>query len=131
MVRARHSVASHKRKKRLLKIAKGQFGDRSKRYREAVRSVKRGLRYATRDRQVKSRLIKRLWVARINAACREEELSYSRFIKGLSEAKVTINRKMLAELAVHSPGAFKKLIKMAKESIPAKSAKPSAKTKAA
>jgi len=119
MVRARHSVASRRRKKRVLKRAKGQFGDRSKRFQEAVRSLKKGMAYATRDRRVKKREIRRLWIARINAACRESGISYSRFMKGLTEAKMKIDRKMLADLAVNSPGPFKKIIKIAKDAVPA------------
>jgi len=118
MVRVRHAVATRKRKKRVLKKAKGQFGHRSKRYKQAKNSVIKGATYAYRDRRVKKREIKNLWVARINAACRENDISYSRFIKGLKEAQVEVNRKMLAELAVSSPSAFKKLIKLAKEKAP-------------
>ena len=115
MVRVRHSVSTHRRKKRLLKQARGQFGQRSKRYQQARRSLKKGMMFAYRDRRVKKREIKRLWIIRINAACREAGISYSRFIKGLTDAKVQINRKLLADLAVHSPDAFKKLIQVAKE----------------
>ncbi len=120
MVRARNAVASRRRKKRLFKKAKGNFGFRGNRFKEAARTVKKGLAYATRDRKVKKREIKRLWSVRINAACRETGLSYSRFIKGLKEAKVIIDRKMLAELAVNAPGPFRRLIKLAKDSLPEK-----------
>ena len=115
MVRVRHSVSTHKRKKRVLKQAKGQFGQRSKRYQQAKRSLKKSMTYAYRDRRTKKREIKNLWVIRINAACREEGLPYSRFIKGLTDAKIKINRKLLADLAVHSPDSFKKLVQVAKE----------------
>ncbi|MDP8266899.1 MAG: 50S ribosomal protein L20 [Candidatus Aceula meridiana] len=115
MVRVRTAVASRKRKKRVLKAAKGQFGQRSKRYQQARRSVAKGMAYSYRDRRVKKREIKNIWVVRINAACRENDITYSRFINGLKNAEIEINRKMLAEIAVDSTLAFKKLIKIAKE----------------
>lgn len=128
MVRVRSAVTAQKRKKRVLKSAKGQFGHRSKRYRQAKRSVVKGLTYAFRDRKVRKREFKRLWIIRINAACQDSGLSYSRFINGLKKAEVDIDRKALSELAVSSPAAFKKLVKLSKESV---SGKPAAKAKAA
>jgi large subunit ribosomal protein L20 len=113
MARVSHAVASRRRKKRVLKLAKGQFGHRSTRYQQADRSVRRGQRYAYRDRRLVKREFRSLWVVRINAACREAGLTYSRFIKGLKDAKVVINRQMLAELAVNSPDALKMLISIA------------------
>jgi large subunit ribosomal protein L20 len=126
MVRIKHSVATHKRKKRVLKQTKGQFGHRSRRFRQAIKSLTKGLSYSYRDRKVKKGEFKRLWIVRINAACRESGIAYSRFIKGLANAKVEINRKMLADLAVNSPDAFKQLVKIAQESKET-SAKPTAK----
>ena len=120
MTRATNAVASRKRKKRVLKQAKGQFGHRSKRYQQADRSVNKGMAYSYRDRRVKKREIRSLWIVRINAACREAGLTYSRFIKGLKEAKIEINRQMLAELAVNSAVALKKLIKIAQEAVASK-----------
>lgn len=117
MVRIKSCVAAHKRKKRVLKQAKGQFGHRSRRYRQAIRSVIKGMCYAYRDRKVKTREFRRLWIVRINAACRENGMMYSRFIKGLSNAKVEIDRKMLADLAVHTPDIFKKLVDLAQASL--------------
>lgn len=116
MVRVRGSVTAKKRKKRVLKKAKGQFGHRSKRYRQAKRSVVKGMTYAYRDRKVKKREFKRLWIIRINAACQESGVSYSRFMNSLKKAKVDIDRKVLSELAISSPSVFKKLIKLSKES---------------
>ena len=116
MVRVRSTIATHKRKKRVLKKAKGQFGHKSKRYRQAKRSVIKGMTYAFRDRKVRSREFKRLWIVRINAACQESGTTYSRFINGLKKAKVNIDRKILSELAISSPAAFKKLVKLSKES---------------
>ena len=115
MVRIKHSVASHKRKKRVLKQTAGQFGHRSRRFRQAIKSLTKGLTYAYRDRKVKKGEFKRLWIVRINAACRESGIGYSRFIKGLVNAKVGINRKVLADLAVNSPEAFSQLVKIAQD----------------
>lgn len=119
MVRVKHNVATRRRKKRVLKAAKGQFGHRSRRYRQAKKSLFKSMVYAYRDRKVFKRANRRLWIARINAACREQGITYSRFIKGLLTAKVEIDRKMLAELAVNAPKAFANLVKIAKESNPA------------
>ena len=118
MVRIKHAVSTHKRKKRLLKKAKGQFGQRSKRYQQARRSLMKGMVYSYRDRKVKKREIKNLWVIRINAACRESGLKYSRFIKGLALANILINRKILADLAVNAPETFDRLVLLAKEKMP-------------
>ena len=115
MVRIRTAVASKKRKKRVLKQAKGQFGHRSKHFRQALKSVIRGMSYSFRDRKVKKRDFRSLWILRINAACRELGLSYSRFMAGLKTAGVQINRKMLAELAVSSPESFQALVALAKK----------------
>ncbi len=115
MVRVRTTRTAHKRKKRVLKRAKGFFAHRSRRFQQAKRSVIKAMVYSYRDRKVKKRDFRRLWIARINAACRELGMPYSRFIKGLADAKVEMNRKMIAELAVNSPEAFKELVKVAKE----------------
>ena len=117
MVRVRSAVSAQKRKKRVLKKAKGQFGHRSTRYRQAKRSVIKGLTYAYRDRKVKKREFKRLWIIRINAACQEVGVTYSRFMNGLKKANIDIDRKVLSELAINSPGAFKKLVKLSRESV--------------
>ncbi len=117
MVRVRSAVTAQKRKKRVLKKAKGQFGHRSTRYRQAKRSVIKGLTYAYRDRKVKKREFKRLWIIRINAACQEAGLTYSRFINGLKRPNIEIDRKVLSELAISSPAAFKKLVKLSKETL--------------
>ncbi len=114
MVRISSSVTSHKRKKRVLKDAKGQFGKRSRNFKQAKRSVVKGLTYQFRDRKVKKREFRRLWIIRINAACQEHDLTYSRFIKGLSDAKVDIDRKLISELAISSPEAFTKLVEVAR-----------------
>ncbi len=114
MVRIRHSVTTHKRKKRVLKKTKGQFAQKHSRYRQAKRSLIKGLTYAFRDRKVKTRQFRQLWITRINAACQSAGISYSRFIDGLQKAKVEIDRKIMADLAVSSPDVFAKLVEIAK-----------------
>ena len=120
MVRIRSVLTAHKRKKRVLKKAKGQFGHRSRRYQQAKRSVIKGMTYAYRDRKVRKREFRRLWIIRINAACQEAGMTYSRFMNGLRRANVGIDRKMLSELAINSPAVFKKLVKLSKEGAQAK-----------
>jgi large subunit ribosomal protein L20 len=115
MPRVKGTVAAQRRKRKYIKAAKGQFGHRKSRFIQARRSVVKGLQYAFRDRRVKKREFRSLWIIRINAACRESGISYSRFIKGLTDAKIEINRKVIADLAVNSPVAFKKLVKIAKD----------------
>ena len=114
MAKIKHSVATRKRKKRLLKKAKGYWGDRSKQYRQARRALMHALVYAYRDRRVKKRDFRRLWITRINAACRAAGITYSKFINGLKKAKVSLDRKILADLAVKDTHAFKKLVEIAK-----------------
>ena len=113
MVRVRSVLSAHRRKKRVLKKAKGQFGHRSRRYLQAKRSVIKGMAYSYRDRKGKKRDFRALWIVRINAACKLAGTTYSRFIKGLINAKVDLDRKILAELAVNSPDVFQKLVEIA------------------
>ncbi len=114
MAKIKHSVATRKRKKRLLKKAKGYWGDRSKQYQQARRALMHALVYAYRDRRVKKRDFRRLWIIRINAACRAAGITYSQLINGLKKAKVSLDRKILADLAVKDSHAFKKLVEIAK-----------------
>ena len=114
MARVKHSVSTHKRKKRVLKMAKGQFADRSKQYQQARRSLMHSLAYAYRDRKVNRRNLRSLWIVRINAACRNAGITYSRFMQGLRKAKIVLDRKMLSELAIHDPAAFARLVEIAK-----------------
>ena len=114
MAKVKHSVATRKRKRRLLKKAKGYWGDRSKQYQQARRARMHALVYAYRDRKVRKRDMRQLWIARINAACRKDGVTYSSFMNGLKKAKVAIDRKMLADLAVREPKIFAKLIAIAK-----------------
>ncbi len=115
MAKIKHSVATRKRKKRLLKKTKGFWGDRSKQYQQARRALMHALVYAYRDRRVKKREFRRLWISRINAACRAAGTTYSGFMHGLKKAKVGLDRKILADLAVKDNQAFKKLIEMIKK----------------
>jgi len=114
MAKIKHSTATRRRKKRVLKKAKGFWGDRSKQYQQASRALAHALKYAYRDRQNKKREIRSLWITRINAACRQEGVSYSKFMNGLKKAKINLDRKILADLAVKDAIVFKKLIQMIK-----------------
>ena len=117
MARTKHSVTSHKRKKKILKQAKGFTGGRSKLYRTAKEAVNRSLSYAYRDRRTRKRDFRKLWIARINAAARLNGMSYSRFINGLKRSNIEIHRKLLAEMAVNDHEGFSKLAEIAKESL--------------
>ncbi|MGH7546220.1 MAG: 50S ribosomal protein L20 [Gemmatimonadota bacterium] len=117
MPRVKASVARHKKKKKLQEHAKGFFGGRSKLLRPVKDAVHRSWQYAYRDRRNKKRDFRRLWIIRINAAARENELSYSRFINGLRRAGVELDRKALADLAVRDPNAFRQLATVAKEAL--------------
>ncbi|MEE2669599.1 MAG: 50S ribosomal protein L20 [Gemmatimonadota bacterium] len=117
MPRATSSPARNRRKKKVFRVAKGYFGGRKNLFRTAKDAVEKGWQHAYRDRKNKKRTFRRLWIARINAAARENELSYSRFMNGLKQAGVELNRKALADLAVHSPDAFSALADRAKEEL--------------
>ncbi len=114
MPRAKNNVAAHRRHRKILKAARGNYGGRSKLYRTAKETVQKGLTYAYRDRRNKKRLIRRLWIVRINAAARQYGLSYSLFINGLKKAGVDLNRKMLADIAVRDASAFAELAQLAR-----------------
>ena len=114
MSRATNSVASRRRRKKVLKAARGYWGGRSKLYRTADDTVNRGLAYAYRDRRQKKRTFRALWIMRINAAARLNGLSYSRLMNGLNRAGIDINRKVLAALAVSDAEAFAALAEQAK-----------------
>jgi len=115
MAKVKHSVATRKRKKRVLKKAKGYWGDRSKQFQHARRALMKAMTYAYRDRKAKKRSMRSLWIARINAACKTAGITYSRFISGLKKAKVQLDRKTLADLAVRDTQAFQGLVGIAKE----------------
>jgi large subunit ribosomal protein L20 len=114
MSKVKHAVATKRRRKRVLKAAEGQYAGRHRFYRRALESVAKGRMYAFRDRKAKKRDFRSLWIVRVNAACREHGVSYSKFINGLKNAKILIDRKILAELAVSDKKAFGKLVEMAK-----------------
>jgi large subunit ribosomal protein L20 len=117
MPRTKHSVASHKRKKKILNRAKGFSGARSKLYRTAKESVNNALQYSYRDRRTKKRNFRKLWIARINAATRINGLSYSVFINGLKQADIEIDRKILSEIALNDSKGFEKLVETAKKAL--------------
>ena len=117
MPRATNNVASRKRRKKVLKLTKGYWGAKSKLYRTAHEAMMKALSYAYRDRRAKKRDFRGLWIIRIGIAAKNEGISYSKFIRGLKVAKVEINRKILAELAVRDHEAFVSVVKVAKESL--------------
>ena len=117
MARVKRAVNAHKKRRKALKLAKGYFGAKSKQYRAASEQVRRSLRYAYIGRKLHKRDFRKLWIARINAGVRAYDMSYSRFINGLKVAGVEINRKVLSDLAISDPAAFKQLVDVAKEAV--------------
>ena len=115
MPRVKSAVASRQRRKKVLKSAKGYRGAHSKLYRTARESVNRAMAFAYRGRKLRKRDMRRLWIARINAAARLNGISYSKFIKGLKEAGIALDRKILADLAVNDAPAFAEIAKVAKQ----------------
>jgi large subunit ribosomal protein L20 len=113
MAKVKHATASHKRKKRVLKKAKGYWLDRSKRYRHAKEAVMKAQTYATRDRKAAKSEFRALWISRINAACKEKGLKYSSFIQALKKANIALDRKSLAELASSDAKAFAAVVEKA------------------
>jgi len=113
MARVKGGVTAHARHKKVLKKAKGYYGRRSNTFRTANAAVEKAGLYAYRDRKAKKRVFRALWIQRINAAVREEGLTYSRFIAGLSKAGITLDRKVMADIAMNEPAAFKGLIAQA------------------
>jgi large subunit ribosomal protein L20 len=114
MSRATNAPASRQRRKRRLEMAKGFRANRSKLFRMATEAVDRAMRLATIHRKQKKRSYRVLWIARLSAACRANGMTYSRFIEGLTKAKVALNRKMLSEIAIHDPEGFKVIMEEAK-----------------
>ena len=117
MPRVKKAVKSRQRRKKVLDMAKGYRGGRGTLLRTAKETVDRALKFAYRDRRVKKRTFRSLWIMRINAAARQHDLSYSRFMNGLKKAKVELDRKVLAGLAVSDPEAFARLAQIAKEAV--------------
>jgi large subunit ribosomal protein L20 len=117
MPRVKRGVTAHARHKKVLKQAKGYYGARSRVYRVAVQAVTKAGQYAYRDRRQRKRQFRQLWIARINAASRQNGLSYSRFINGLKKASVEIDRKILADIAVFDKATFTALVEKAKSAL--------------
>ena len=122
MARVKRAVNAHKKRREVLDQASGYRGQRSRLYRKAKEQSLHSATYAYRDRRTKKRDFRGLWIQRINAACRENGMTYNRFINGLKNAGVEVDRKMLAELAVNDGGAFAALVEVAKANQPAQAA---------
>ncbi len=115
MTRVKRSVAKRKRKKKIIKQAKGYKWSRKSKYRAAKEALMHAWTYAYRDRRTKKRDFRRLWQIRINAACREQGISYSKFINALKKNKIELDRKILADLAMNHPEIFKKIVEKVKK----------------
>ena len=115
MARVKNGAVTKARHKKVLKEAKGYFGSKHRLYKTAKEQLMHSGQYAFRDRKQKKRDFRKLWITRINAACRQNDISYSRFIEGLTKAGVEVNRKMLSEIAINDPKAFSELVKTAKD----------------
>ena len=115
MARIKGAVNAHKKRRKIMKLAKGYYGSKSKQYRAASEQVRSSLRYAYIGRKLRKRDFRSLWIARINAAARMNGMSYSTFINGLKKQNVEVNRKMLADLAVNDAAAFAKIVELAKK----------------
>ena len=124
MTRVKGGTVARARRKKVLKEAKGYFGSKHRLYKTAHEQVMHSGQYAFRDRRQNKRNFRKLWIARINAACRENEISYSKFINGLTKAGITVNRKMLSELAIDNREAFADLVTIAKDTLAGKAYTP-------
>ena len=119
MVKIKNSVARKKGRKRVFRQTKGFYGHKKNRWGQAMRALIKALRYNTAHRKARARDFRSLWIVRINAACQESGMTYSRFVRGLKEAKVILDRKMLSEIAVNDAATFKKLVDLSKKALPA------------
>ncbi|MBI9047708.1 MAG: 50S ribosomal protein L20 [Anaerolineaceae bacterium] len=117
MARVKGGPRNHQKHKKVLKMTKGQYGSRSKLFRRANEAMMKSLWYAYRDRRVRKRDLRKLWITRINAAARNNGITYSRFIHALKKADIQLNRKVLADLAVRDPKAFADVVEKAKSAI--------------
>lgn len=115
MARVKNGAVTKARHKKVLKQAKGYFGSKHRLYKSAKEQLMHSGQYAFRDRKQKKREFRKLWITRINAACRQNDISYSRFIEGLTKAGVEVNRKMLSEIAIHDPKMFSEFVKIARD----------------
>lgn len=129
MARVKGGTISRARHKKVLDQAKGYFGSKHRLYRTANEQVMHSGKYAFRDRKQKKRDFRKLWITRINAACRQNDISYSKFINGLNKAEIDINRKMLSEIAIDNPKAFTELVSVAKDALEGKVTKAVKETK--
>ena len=123
MARVKGGTISRARHKKVMEQAKGYFGSKHRLYRSANEQVMHSGKYAFRDRKQKKRDFRKLWITRINAACRQNDISYSKFINGLAKADIMVNRKMLSEIAINDPKAFTDLVKVAKDALEGKEVK--------
>ena len=126
MARVKRGVTSHAKHKKVLKAARGYYGRRKNTIRIAKQAVEKGMQYAYRDRKNKKRTFRALWIQRLNAAVREHGLTYSRFIGGLVNAGIEIDRKVLSDIAIREPEAFAAIVAQAKAALPAEPAKAAA-----
>jgi large subunit ribosomal protein L20 len=117
MARVKTGIVRRRRHKKILKMARGFFSGRRKHFRKAKEQLERSLVYAFRDRRQKKRDFRRLWITRINAACRLNDISYSRFINALNKANIDLDRKILADMAMNDPEAFAVVVKQAKAAL--------------
>jgi large subunit ribosomal protein L20 len=117
MARVKTGIVRRRRHKKILKMARGFFSARRKHFRKAKEQLERSLVYAFRDRKQKKRDFRRLWITRINAACRLNDISYSRFINALNKANINLDRKILADMAMNDPEAFAVVVKQAKAAL--------------
>ena len=130
MARVKGGTIHRARRKKVMKLAKGYFGSKHRLYRTAKEQVMHSLKYSYRDRRQKKRDFRKLWITRINAACRMNDISYSKFINGLNKAGIEINRKMLSELAIDDAQAFASLVLIAKDALAGKTVKTEVKSEA-
>ena len=119
MARVKRGVTSHAKHKKVFKAAKGFYGRRKNTIRIAKQAVEKSMQYATRDRRNKKRTFRALWIQRLNAAVRMHDMTYSRFIDGLNKSGLTVDRKVLSDLAITEPAAFQAIVEKAKASLPA------------
>ena len=124
MARVKGGIVARARRKKILKDASGYFGSKHRLFKTAKEQLLHSGVYSYRDRRQKKRDFRKLWITRINAACRENNISYSKFINGLNKAGLTVNRKMLSELAIDNPKSFSDLVVIAKEALEGKEYKP-------
>ena len=118
MARVKSGKVTHARHKKVLDAAKGYYGNRSRNFRTATQAVDKANQYATRDRKVRKGDFRKLWIARINAAARQNDMTYNRFMQGLRLAGIDLDRKVLAEIAVSDPAAFTALVDAARKALP-------------